>query len=201
MKRDAILLMVWAGFVCFARFLKIGEFSCLAVTLPVIAYFFRTKTALPAVGGAWALTHLGGMPLTLGVPTYLATLSWRAQSKTADRTLHIAFPLLCMLLFRLSPVGAKAWPYSLYWLAPMALCLFNLGIFGRALKSTFVAHAAGSVIWAYAVPMPPETWLGLIPTVAVERLLCVGLSLGLIGVLELVRRKTPSQERAAFASL
>ncbi len=41
----------------------------------------------------------------------------------------------------------------------------------HALASTFIAHAVGSVIWLYTVPMVASAWLALIPIVACERLL------------------------------
>lgn len=44
-------------------------------------------------------------------------------------------------------------------------------LFLTALGSTFIAHAVGSVIWCYTVPMTPAMWLGLIPVVALERTL------------------------------
>jgi hypothetical protein len=38
------------------------------------------------------------------------------------------------------------------------------------LGSTFIAHAVGSTIWIYTVPMTAQMWLGLMPLVAIERL-------------------------------
>ncbi len=43
----------------------------------------------------------------------------------------------------------------------------------RALQSTFLQHAAGSLIWVSLIPLASEQWLALIPVVAIERLLAV----------------------------
>ena len=42
--------------------------------------------------------------------------------------------------------------------------------YAQALGATFTAHAVGSVIWLYTMPMAQEAWLALIPQVAIERL-------------------------------
>ncbi len=97
--------------------------------------------------------------------------------------LHVVFPLLAMALFVLSPNGQGAWSYSLYWLIPVGVAFMRPSLFGRALQSTFVAHAAGSVMWAYLTPLTSTMWLALIPVVAVERLLGSLLAVGVIGVL------------------
>jgi hypothetical protein len=78
-----------------------------------------------------------------------------------------------MGLFWVHPIGAQAWPYALYWLIPVVLyCLGNnKNNVYTALGSTFIAHAAGSIIWLYTVPMTSQQWLALIPVVAVERLI------------------------------
>jgi len=86
-----------------------------------------------------------------------------------------------MALFVIHPVGTIAFAYSLYWLIPVCLWIlnrFNLlkGIFSTALQSTFVAHAAGSIIWLYTLNMPATKWLSLIPIVAVERFVFAGIA-------------------------
>jgi hypothetical protein len=110
-----------------------------------------------------------GAHLFNGVPTlcasvYLATTHW---------AIRCALPLACMALFWLHPVGYAAGIYALYWLIPVAVFFVQSpNLFLNALGSTFVAHAVGSVIWLYTVPMESGAWLALIPIVAVERLLC-----------------------------
>src|SRR2546430_1999084 len=56
-------------------------------------------------------------------------------------------------------------------------------VFLQALGSAFIAHAVGSVIWLYTVGMTPAAWLGLIPVVFVERMLCAaGMTVAYYGI-------------------
>jgi hypothetical protein len=91
-------------------------------------------------------------------------------------------PLICMALFIAHPVGRQAWPYSLYWLIPIAARIIpNKVKFRTILQSfgaTFTAHAVGSVLWLYTIPMKSAEWLALIPIVAFERLI---FGLGIAG--------------------
>ena len=51
-------------------------------------------------------------------------------------------------------------------------CIQNIKcVWHDALASTFIAHAVGSVIWLYTVPMTAAAWIALIPLVACERML------------------------------
>ncbi|GAB5412244.1 MAG: hypothetical protein ChlgKO_13580 [Chlamydiales bacterium] len=192
-----LLVSCWLGFVLVAQFLKfnipMGEqfasLSCLAVALPLLAAFMPAKKSLPIIGAVWMMLHLfHPIPLTMGIPTLLASLSWRYSEKKegANWLMHLALPIVAMALFVLAPAGKIAWSYALYWLIPMVLCFVRTSVWSRAVQSTFVAHAAGSVIWAYAVPMSGAQWIGLIPVVAVERLLAASLAVVLVQVLSSV---------------
>lgn len=91
----------------------------------------------------------------------------------------VVVPLLAMALFVAHPVGRQAWFFSLYWLIPVlgALRLAEKvpgRLFFRSLGATFTAHAIGSTLWLYTVPMSAAQWMGLIPVVAYERLLFAG---------------------------
>lgn len=86
----------------------------------------------------------------------------------------ILLPVICMILFSSHEVGRVAWCYSLYWLIPMALFFVKDSRLSRALSTSFVAHAVGSVVWLYTAPIPACVWIGLIPVVFVERLLIAG---------------------------
>ena len=102
------------------------------------------------------------------VPGMASSLYWVTESKW----MRLFLPTGCMAAFIVHPVGMKAFVYSLYWLIPVAIYLSKRNnLFLHALASTFVAHAVGSVIWLYTVPMTVEAWHALIPVVAVERLL------------------------------
>ena len=92
-------------------------------------------------------------------------------------------PLVCMGLFWLHPVGQQAWFYALYWLIPLAGKFLSKRLFFRSLGSTFTAHAVGSTLWLYTVPMPAEAWIALIPVVAMERILfAAGISVSFVAL-------------------
>lgn len=101
------------------------------------------------------------------IPTLCASTYWM----NSGPIIRLFVPLVCMLLFNLHSIGAAAWTYSLYWLIPVGIYfLFSpKSIIGQAFGSTFVAHAVGSVIWLYTIPMTSTQWLALIPQVALER--------------------------------
>ncbi len=122
-------------------------------------------------GGLFPLSYLAYM-----VPGLFAAYYW------ASRSMMIRFllPILCMILFVMHPVGAAAWPYSLYWLIPVVLYVVKAKqLFFEALGSTFVAHAVGSVIWLYTVPTTAVLWYTLIPIVCVERI-CFAIGMVLV---------------------
>ena len=106
--------------------------------------------------------------LALCIPGFCASLYWATNSAF----IRLLLPLACMGLFVAHPVGSQAFFYSLYWLIPVVLYFVpQRSLFLTALGSTFVAHAVGSVIWCYTVPMTAAMWLALMPIVALERTL------------------------------
>ena len=116
--------------------------------------------------------------LAFCVPGFFASLYWA----TNHYAIRLLLPLTCMGLFAIHPVGGQAFIYSLYWLIPVVLyCIpqrfirqsFSEGgsLFLQALGSTFIAHAVGSVIWLYTMPMTAGIYLGLMPVVLCERIL------------------------------
>jgi hypothetical protein len=106
--------------------------------------------------------------LALCIPGYFASLYWTTQ----HALIRLVLPLACMGLFVAHPVGGQAFFYSLYWLIPVALYFVpKKSLFLTALGSTFIAHAVGSVIWCYTVPMTVSMWAALMPIVALERVL------------------------------
>jgi hypothetical protein len=150
--------------------------SFLGISGSCMVYGLRTIFRLCTVGLSGAQL-LNGVP-TLGASVYLASSHWAARC---------ALPMACMALFWLHPVGYAAAPYALYWLIPVAVFFVpSHHLFLNALGSTFVAHAVGSVIWLYTVPMESSAWLALIPIVAVERLLCATGMVVAHGVLQAV---------------
>ena len=104
--------------------------------------------------------------LAFCVPGLCASLYWATQ----HYTIRLLLPIVCMGLFVIHPVGAQACIYSFYWLIPVVLFFVpQRSLFLQALGSTFIAHAVGSVIWLYTVPMTATMWMALMPLVLFER--------------------------------
>ena len=102
------------------------------------------------------------------LPMVFAVIYFASKKKYVG----VIVPLMCMFLFIVHPVGREAWIFSLYWLIPILSSLWPKRLLLlRSLGATFTAHAIGSVIWLYTVPMEAGQWLALIPVVAYERIL------------------------------
>jgi len=144
-----------------------------AVVAPVAGAFIGTMGSLALLVGRTALHYLvyGSLSLkflSLCVPGFFAGMYWSQRSAL----FRCGLPLACMALFVAHPVGGAAAAYTVYWLVPVAIyCIGMRSVFAHSLASTFIAHAVGSTLWLYTVPMTASMWLGLIPVVAAERLL------------------------------
>lgn len=162
-------------------------FSGINFILPVIGAFFSLPISLLLISALFILKlSIGFGVLTMGLPTLVATSSFAAKSRKLDFLPHVILPLSCMILFVMHPVAINAFAYSFYWLIPVVIYVLNYkNIFCRALSATFLAHAVGSIIWLYTVPMTSEQWLALIPVVAVERLV---MTCGMVAVFYAFRR-------------
>jgi len=188
--------IAWFGVMLASRCLKLSlligstsSISLLHITAPLSASLFSGINGLFTIAGL-ILAHLifPLFPLKLGLPMLVATLSWSvAINKIPKKWLlpanifcHFVLPITCMMLFITHPIGNEAWGYSLYWLIPVGIASarflnFAQHTFFSGLQSTFVAHAVGSIIWLYTVPMTSGQWLALIPLVAIERFTLAGL--------------------------
>ncbi len=122
---------------------------------------------------------IGFHSLAYHIPGLFAALAWSTRSKW----LHIGVPVACMALFIAHPVGLMAIPYSFYWIIPMVLSGARPTLFTQALGATFIAHAVGSVIWIYTVPMTAAAWYALLPLVLWER---IAFAVGQVAVYQLV---------------
>lgn len=154
---------------------------------PILGSVFALPQALMAIGLFCFIRMLFGGALMFGIPTFLATANWTVHfpSEKSKRTsaltvakffLQIIIPLSCMILFIAHPQGRGAALYSFYWLIPgccfMVQTIFKKSwAFSIALSSTFIAHAVGSIIALYTLAIPTQSWLTLIPLVAVERMI------------------------------
>lgn len=147
-------------------------FSGINFILPVIGAFFSLPVSLLLISALFIFKFSVGYGiLTMGLPTLIAASSFAVKSKKLDFLLHVVLPLSCMILFIAHSVACDAFVYSFYWLIPVILYVLSYkNTFCKSLTATFLAHAVGSIIWLYTVPMTSAQWLALIPVVAVERL-------------------------------
>lgn len=92
----------------------------------------------------------------------------------------LVVPVAAIIAWNLNPIGRTVWFYSLFWLIPIAATLWGeRWILTRALGATFTAHAVGGALWIWFFHLPAAVWIGLIPIVAVERLIfAVGMTVG-----------------------
>lgn len=149
--------------------------------LPVAGAFSGITGSSVLVGLLFALRLLTGSAASLSIlahflPGLFAAYYWASNSFL----MRVCVPAACAVMFAAHPVGYEALIYSIFWLIPMAVYFSNnKSLFATALGSTFTAHAIGSVIWLYTVPMISEQWINLMPLVVFER--CV-MALGMVAV-------------------
>lgn len=97
-------------------------------------------------------------------PVVFAAIYFSTRSK-----LNLLVPIICMILFWAHPIGRAAFPYGLFWFIPLLALPFKKNIALNSLGTTFTAHAIGSVVFLYTVPMSALIWRSLIPVVIIER--------------------------------
>ena len=194
-KKNILGLMIIVPLVFLFSFIKINLisgshrmfFSGIGLIFPVVGAFFGTAFSGIALFLFFIFKKMTiGGAITLGLPTFIATLSFSIMLKSDNNNsfklniynflLRVILPFFCMILFILHPVGKDAYLYSFYWLIPVGLYFFNKiysnnSMFLKSLTSTFLAHAVGSLMWLYFVPTVSVYWISLIPIVFVERLI------------------------------
>ncbi len=151
-------------------------FSWITFILPLAGAFFSLPVSMFLISCIFILkVFLGLGALTMGIPTMVAALVWSEkiqENRLFNFALNVLLPVLCIILFVSHPVASKAFAYSFYWFIPVVIYFSKApSTFQTALSSTFLAHAVGSIIWLYSVPMTYEKWITLIPVVAAERLI------------------------------
>jgi len=133
---------------------------------PCLALVFLFRSAHSLLNPIYFITHY--------FPGMGAALSMRFN----HWMISVATPAVCMMLFMMHPVAGQVWIYSCYWLIPMIIYFLEQRTgpmyFLTALRSTFIAHALGSVIWAYLKPITVAQWQLLLPIVVLERLVFAG---------------------------
>lgn len=181
---------------------KIAHFSAINILGPVFGAFFGISNFIALLGFSLVLKFLGFSlvpfaTITFGLPTLFASLTLKSLLKSEKNissfVLSVVLPIVCMGLFFIAPSSVGfAKLYAAYWLIPV-LIYFTLNfiksnsyisnLFLASLSSTFVAHATGSIIWAFSVNMLPHQWVLLIPLVALERIVFASaISISYIGL-------------------
>jgi len=123
-------------------------------------------------------------------PAVLAVIYFSTRSKFT-----LIVPIACMILFWINPVGLAAFPYALFWLIPLIVFPFKKNIALNSLGTTFTAHAVGSVVFLYAVPLPAQVWLSLIPVVFMERFIfTAGMTISYFSISLIVKYLTKKLE-------
>jgi hypothetical protein len=176
---------------------RLNYFSIAHTATPVLAAHISTPellgvTCLRTLFHVAAYPALGVFGLFYHVPSLLGAYYFKTMlnnSSYSARLACAAAPMVCMALFISTPVGSVAWVYSLYWLIPAAIALLpRNNIFLTALASTFMTHAAGSVLFILTTPMVPAFWFGLLPIVALERCMFAAGITGLYYVVKLTQQ-------------
>ncbi len=189
--RRITIAVLWASGViganCFKLSFIIGShaafFSASQFLIPVAGYYGGLSTSILLMLGPACIKALisGSLPYGLAVyhiPSFCGALYYRIYRTQAGKgqlygkkLIGCMVPLVCMILFSGHSVGSQAWVYSMYWIIPIVTtCLPHTSHFLQALGSTFTAHAIGSVIAVYSGTLTPSQWIGLIPIVAIERI-------------------------------
>jgi len=195
----------------FASTTKILTFSCFLAVAPVAGTLFNLPTTiLLTLTAIFFKTGLKLYAITFGLPTLVATLCMFYQNqngrfaKIATFGLTVLLPLSCMTFFVWSQANMGAFVYSLYWLIPIVLYFTKQNnsvfkMFSTSLSTTLVAHAVGSLMWTFTIPMTSEQWFALIPVVAIERFfLAIVMTSALITIKFLAQKKAPHFQQRLF---
>lgn len=176
----AVFSILKISFVWGSKGFMLSGFCMLAPILGVVGGLGSIGLAL-IFTKLWRVLLFGGATsITFGIPSLFAAWCWSLDAKTekyfAKFFVNFLIPMLCFFIFIFHPSVSYGWWYSLYSFVPITFYFLesfkflDKNVFVTSLKSTFIAHAIGSTIWCYFVPMTPDKWLALIPIVAIERL-------------------------------
>ena len=172
--------------------IKIG---LLSPVLPLLGNGSWALGSVLGVGSTWLLLHVGIGCYTLGIPTLLATLSYWSSRRASmvagmvDFLMHVVLCALAVGVFAFyAPCAADRW-YALFWVLPViAYAVPRRSTFvaklAAVVQATFVAHAAGSLIWLFCVPGKVASWAALMPVVAAERALMIVISFAALYAIE-----------------
>ena len=186
-------------------------FTGMNFIIPIFGAFFSFPLTLFFLGVLFFIKKilLGGM-ITLGVPTLVSTIALNLMFKKENRSsflinfgnfiFRVILPIFAIVTFVMHPVGQQAYLYSFYWLIPIFLYFIkDNSIFTKALTTTFIAHAIGSLMWLYFIPMTSVQWLSLIPVVAIERLVFAsGMVIFFLGIKKIISLNFRRREKKSL---
>ena len=202
-------LLFFSSLIKVAKFFKISFmigstcafFSGINIALPIVGIFAGRMTSIAVCILCFILRYLlfgfhSFHVLAYYVPGFCACLYFAYP----NIFVRLILPILCMILFILHPVGIQAFAYSFFWFIPVLIyCKKSKNIFLHALACTFVAHAVGSVIWIYSLPMNALVWNSLMPQVFLERItFAIGISI-ICKVIVYLRSKFAIDRRLSYS--
>lgn len=144
---------------------KMAFFSLSGILAPVMGSFLGIGILLAIGLTKSVFSYFLGVGFLYGLTRFLPNI-FSAFYFSNSSYLKVIVPVFAMIIFMVHPQGSFA--YSLLWLIPI-VCSFTNNLFARSLGATFSAHAVGSVIWLYTVPMTSALWLAIIPVALFER--------------------------------
>lgn len=159
---------IWGSYLSF--------FTPTQIMLPFAGSMTSRKTLMGAwiARTAWYMaTHSTPFAFALSyhLPTTVAALFMATPITARSRSATVAAFCTAALIF-CSAVGATpALFYMTLWIIPTFLAAYGAkSVISRSFIATFLAHACGSAIWAWAFPLAPAAWVALIPVALAERL-------------------------------
>lgn len=188
-KNSSIISFCFATILSFLPFnFIVGSyhswFSFSSMAMPALAYHYSllyvilyifTKTVFTSSISYLFLVHR--LPLFFGS----SALQFRSFR------LFVIVPFLSMMLFCMHAVGSQVFYYSLYWFIPILIYFFVKDtLYSRALASSFIMHAIGSVVWLYCGNINALTWTALIPLVLIERIIIASGMVGCIAIFQYI---------------
>lgn len=104
---------------------------------------------------------------------YFSVVTKSKKEKNANNSYSkfiLAVPALAIVAFLAHPIGRTVPEFTLFWIIPYIAYFMRGNTFMRGLGATFTQHSVGGAAWIWAFSLPAQVWQGLIPVVAMERL-------------------------------
>jgi hypothetical protein len=154
---------------------KLAFFSFASIAAPLIGVFGGLGVLLGVGLIKIGFSFLFGYGILFSLLNFLPHMA-AANYFNSDSVFKLVLPLAAMAIFIVHPEGSFI--YALLWLIPVVCYFSKNNIFAKSLGATFSAHAVGSVVWLFTVPMMSAMWPGIIFVALLERLLfALGISI------------------------